>query len=224
MKSRIHIDWPNHLVAFVSTILGIFIAFQLDDWQEQRKLDKNLKATLEALHEEIEANLAIYEKNVERLSEWLDYYDFMSEHTVGNDLIVSESKLNAVRVNNPTRFKDLRQLRRVNDSLNAYVVDIKLDVLPITGVSTNNWQAAKSSGILTFLDHETITKLTFIYDWIERDFGMDENQFFKNKLQGSREDDGPKMIEDYRRIVDVTQFRLSRIKEVSSTLKIEKEK
>lgn len=30
------IDWRNHFVAFLSALLGIFIAFQLENWREGR--------------------------------------------------------------------------------------------------------------------------------------------------------------------------------------------
>jgi len=38
MENRIDkIDWLNHMIAFLSALLGIVIAFQLEDFQEDQK-------------------------------------------------------------------------------------------------------------------------------------------------------------------------------------------
>lgn len=44
MKSKI--DWVNHLIAFLSALLGILIAFQLEDYQEKQQEKEKLQIAL----------------------------------------------------------------------------------------------------------------------------------------------------------------------------------
>ena len=57
MKNKLsNIDWSNHIVAFFSALLGILIAFQLQDYQDDQKEEEELQITLEAIKKEIENN------------------------------------------------------------------------------------------------------------------------------------------------------------------------
>ena len=73
MKNKI--DWINHLIAFLSALLGILIAFQLEDYQDKQREKEELQITLTAVKNEVENNIKIYQTNIEQLSAWLDYYD-----------------------------------------------------------------------------------------------------------------------------------------------------
>jgi len=62
MKNKI--DWLNHGIAFLAALLGILIAFQLDDYQEDQQRKKELQITLSSIKKEIESNRRIYRFNV----------------------------------------------------------------------------------------------------------------------------------------------------------------
>ena len=51
-----------------------------------------------------------------------------------------------------------------------------------TGISTSSWQAGIYSGILIRLDHGRLSKLTHIYEWIEKDIGLNELEFLKGNV------------------------------------------
>ncbi|HEY0653924.1 MAG TPA: hypothetical protein VGD65_12385 [Chryseosolibacter sp.] len=214
------IDWYNHLVAFVSTLLGIFIAFQLEDWKDNRKQEQALAVALDAIKKEVQANVKIYQTNVAALSEFLEYRKFYEEHSdAKGNLITSEKTLNRIRGNHPNRTRDLRVLRKLNDSINVYTGGrLIYDVLPVTGISAVNWKAASSSGLLTSLDHEKLSQLTDIYGWIERDMGMDESEYFFNAIGVSEFDDLNRIVENYERIMRNTSFKLARIEKPMETL------
>jgi hypothetical protein len=69
------IDWPNHIIAFVSALLGILIAFQLEYYREEHKEDEELSKALIIVKKKVENNLQIYKTNTDNLGHWLAYYD-----------------------------------------------------------------------------------------------------------------------------------------------------
>ena len=58
------IDWLNHFVAFASSLLGILIAFQLDNWRESRGENEKMQIALQGIKKEIENNSIKREKKV----------------------------------------------------------------------------------------------------------------------------------------------------------------
>ena len=72
MKTKL--DWPNHIIAFFSALLGILIAFQLEGYRDTRKDNEELKSALISIKSEIDNNFNIYETNVEQLGIWLEYW------------------------------------------------------------------------------------------------------------------------------------------------------
>lgn len=214
------IDWYNHLIAFVSTLLGIFIAFQLEDWKENRRHEEALAVALDAIKQEVKANVKIYETNVSTLSEFLEYRRICEANSdqKGN-LLFSEKTFNAIRTNHPNRTRDLKITRKVNDSINVYSGGkLIFDVLPVTGISSVNWKAASSSGLLTTLDHQTLSSLTDIYGWIDRDMGMDESEYFLNAIGVGEYDDMDRIVDNYIRIVRNTRFKLYRMQKPMNDL------
>lgn len=208
------VDWTNHIVGFVSTLLGIFIAFQLDDWQDRKAQEERIEITLGAIKKEVDSNIAIYKINISKLSQWIEYCEFIQNHSNENGEVIStESALNSIKIKNQHRFKDLKVLKKHNDSLNVYKIDLMLDVLPETDKSTNNWEAAKSSGILNYMDHSRMAQLTQIYDWINKDLGVSDSDIYKNIIKVNQFTDIPTLIQDYKMIVRVSEMKLSRIEE-----------
>ncbi len=213
---QLKIDWTNHLVGFVTTLLGIFIAFQLDDWQDRRHQKEQLEITLAAIKNEIENNIDIYKRNSSRLSQFTEYLDFMKSHTKNGSIIASEFELSRIRSKNPDRLIDLKFVKKYDDTLNVYSGDhmIIFDVIPEFGISTANWEAAKSTGILSYIDQAKIARLTQIYSWINKDVGFNDADFFKTVIF-SLEELGSieKFTYNYKMIAKVSQFKLTMIDE-----------
>jgi hypothetical protein len=51
-------DWSGYLIEVVVVVLGILIAFQVDEWREGLQLERERLAALTRLHEETQTNLA----------------------------------------------------------------------------------------------------------------------------------------------------------------------
>jgi hypothetical protein len=67
------IDWPNHIIAFFSALLGILIAFQMEDYREGKGESEELETAMRSIQLEIENNLKIYQWNTKELSNFLAY-------------------------------------------------------------------------------------------------------------------------------------------------------
>lgn len=205
------VDWTNHIVGFVSTLLGIFIAFQLDDWQDRRAQEARTEINLQAIKKEIENNITIYKNNISKLSQFVEYYDvIMSCRREPTGMILSESKLNSLRLKNE-RFNDIKFLKKLNDTLSVYTEPVLVFDLVPEVISTDNWEAAKSSGILNHIDQSRMALLTGIYNWTNKDLGIDEASFYANLFGVVELPDVPTIIQGYKSTIQTSELRLNLI-------------
>src|SRR5689334_2332389 len=99
------VDWLNHLIAFVSALLGIFIAFQLDDWQERRSQQEKVRISLEAIRKEIDGNLEIYKSNIDSLSPFMDHIEFAMEHRSSDGLRATDREVRTLELKHGKKLK-----------------------------------------------------------------------------------------------------------------------
>jgi len=114
------IDWINHLIGFLTALIGIVIAFQLDDWQERRREEEKLKITLKAIKAEIDSNKEIYKTDALALNDWVEYWIFMQSHDEDNneEIIATEREMNQMKEQHPARFGNAKFIKKYRDSLN----------------------------------------------------------------------------------------------------------
>jgi hypothetical protein len=219
--NKIKIDWVNHLVAFISTLLGIYIAFQLNEWQNSINEKEKINSALSSIKLEIQKDISIYDENVSKISDLLGYINFIRNHSnTKGEIIASEASINEMKKMNIDRFRDLTLIKKLNDSLNIYKSSFIVDFVPVTGISTNNWEAAKFSGILISMNHSHVSILTSIYDWVVKDLGFDDSDFYKRLINKEKPgfDNLNTMIIDYQRIMNIYKFKSEKIKESFKTI------
>lgn len=206
------IDWKNHFVAFISTLFGIFIAFQLEDWRESRSEKERLKITFHSIKFEIEENLRIYRTNVTQIRDFLKYVDFILSHSKGDKLVMKTTDYSFYQTKYPSRFEYVKLIRNLNDSLSEYTGDLHVDFIPLTGISTSNWDAAKSTGVLTLAEPRMVSDLTYIYEWTYKDLGFVDSDFFKFFISNDEKfTDVDQMISNYKRLADIYEYKLNKI-------------
>jgi hypothetical protein len=206
------IDWRNHFVAFISTLLGIFIAFQLEDWRETRAEKERVKITFQSIKFEIEENLRIYQTNVTQIRDLLEYVDFILSHSTGDKLVMKTTDYNLYQAKYPDRFEYVKLIRNLNDSLSEYTGNLSVDFMPLTGISTSNWEAAKSTGVLTLAEPTKVADLTYIYEWTYKDLGFVDSDFFKFFISNDEKfTDLEQMISNYKRLADIYEYKLNKI-------------
>jgi hypothetical protein len=204
------IDWKSQMISFAATILGILIAFQLDDYQETVKAEQKATRTYQAIALEITENVARMEDGLNTLNVWLEYIDFIKSHDslAPPNLVCSEREFHYIVSRNGDRFANSKLIRSYKDTLNVYSLEsIRFDfLLPL--LSTSNWETAKSSGALNALEHEQISPLTEIYEWLTLDLGTNERKIHQmlstDQVQG--------LIKEYRRMRETYRIRLEMIK------------
>jgi len=104
MSSKI--DWLNHTVAFFSALLGILIAFQLEDYADNRKDNEELKSALNAIKNEINNNLNIYQTNVDQLGDWLEYWEVIKGIDENGVFAVAKNKYQKLNAKAPQRYEE----------------------------------------------------------------------------------------------------------------------
>lgn len=213
MKTKI--DWPNHLIAFFSALLGILIAFQLEDYRENRQDDEKLQNTVNAIQNEIDNNLKIYQTNVDQIGNWLEYWELFSRVDGDGLLEVNKYKYERLRTTSPNRFKGWILIQQMSDSVLVFQTngDLDVDILPETGISISSWTAGLYSGILNRFDHNRLVKLTHIYEWIEKDLGVSDRELLEDQF-GSGIHDINIIIAYFTRIVNVHELKYQRIKTI----------
>ena len=50
------IDWPNHLMAFISTLLGVWLAFSLGNYYERQREISRMEVAMNNVRQEIQKN------------------------------------------------------------------------------------------------------------------------------------------------------------------------
>ena len=214
-KSRI--NWLDHSIGFMSALFGIFIAFQLQDYQDNNREKEKLNITLSAIKNETENNLMIYSRNIEILSDWLNYYQNAITIRNEREVKVRRADYERKRIRYPERYKNWELLRSENDSILVFSDKsgvIHIDILPETGVSTSSWQAGIYSGILNRLDSKKLVTLTKIYDWFSKDLGLDDRDFLMDLVIDQKITDLNKIVEYYRRVIKIQGIKYEQVNSI----------
>ncbi|WP_296618980.1 hypothetical protein [Marivirga sp.] len=74
-----NIDWKNHLISFLSALIGLVIAFRLEEYRENSEEMDRLETAYELVIKEIESNIKIYDDNVTEIGYWLIYYEAVKD-------------------------------------------------------------------------------------------------------------------------------------------------
>jgi len=206
------IDWKNHVIAFFSALLGILIAFQLEDYRDDQQEKEKLRITLNAIKKEIESNRIIYQTNITKLSDFLEYFKLRELTNEKGELKLNKDKFERMKAKHSDRFLNWILLKQQNDSTSIFDThwEFFIDTAPETGISTSSWQAGLYEGILNRLDNNTLSQLTQIYEWVGKDIGLNEREFYENLVLSDITKIDP-LIVHYKKIIAVQQFKLDMI-------------
>jgi len=214
------VDWLNHSIGFLSALLGIFIAFRLENYRDNINEQERIEIVKQALKKEIQNNLKIYKTTVDDLTGWLEYSEFFYKKLNDRfELVVGVNEMSIMSKKYPSRFAGLKHLRSINDTLNAYRCNFLFDVTPTTGVSTSNWKAAVGSGTLSSMDYSLTSNLSQIYDWTDKEIGVSEKELYEIHLAINSIDPltiNKKTREHYSSLTKVYSFKYRIISEILS--------
>lgn len=179
------IDWSNHTIGFVSTIIGILIAFQLEEWRENHDEQARIDKAELSLVTELQRNKAGLENVVKENHDWLAYANFMFAHLRNDKLACTQQELDSISKVYPERFDNVTFLRKLNRTENLYNFSFEVDRHFIFQIETDAWAAAKSSGILNFMEQENVFWYVKTYKELERKLNDLTEQTMMDKLSES---------------------------------------
>ncbi|MEM6642302.1 MAG: hypothetical protein AAF616_04925 [Bacteroidota bacterium] len=117
------INWLDHLVNFLSVIIGVSLAFVISNKSEQFKLDREFKLNVEAILEEVNSDIRNFETyqipdNREKLERQNQALRLVSENTGGDSLT------QYLQV-----FFDINNYSPTNTTINSLITSGKLDLI-----------------------------------------------------------------------------------------------
>lgn len=214
------IDWKNHSIAFLSSLLGLFIAFQIQDWQDKRRDNEKAIKTMRALKNELIYNKELLERQLESVSIWVENTEFFLEKSQHqelreNEIYATQKEIDSCIKRNVKftyRMKNIQLIKKVNDTLNIYKADWIVFDISFHPLVTNQWQAAKSSGALSYMQQEQLALFSKAYEWIEKDLGkkefLESEVLFYDKLPGG---DLKGSLEIYKIIARADSIKLEKL-------------
>jgi hypothetical protein len=216
---QLNIDWTNHTLSFLSALLGIFIAFRLESYRESKSDSDKAEAMQIGIKSEIENNMRVFEGNINLTADWIAYYEFCAANdNKDNNLVLGDRAMINAKAKYPKRFDNLEIISSLSDTVKIYRYNILIDILPMDGVSTSNWNAAHASGLLNTLDFKLIADLSKIYEWTNKDIGLSDKVFYQNMLglTSTGFGDSRALTDYYYTLNKTSSFKLDRIKNTYS--------
>ena len=154
-KKKNKVDWLNHLVGLVAVVFGVLIAFWLNSWSEENRMEATLKVALENIKSEVGRNNDNLDTIIQSnktlhtfLSTFLDSVDENMKVTV------SDSAWNQLVMRYPQYLSDGKS-----------GVQIDLDLFQLSDVA---WSAAHRTDAFSSMDYDLAFTLEKAYTLQEK--------------------------------------------------------
>jgi hypothetical protein len=168
--SNFKADWTNHLIGFIATILGILIAFELQDWQETRKENEKLELGIQSLKLEITANRELIKSGLEKFKYFNGYTNLIVRHLKTDSTIIYPiSRWDSLISNYPDIFLESNIIKQVGPNDIEIKFKVPVDFFP-PKIYTDNWEAVKSSGLLNTFPQDKLVKFIRLYSELNRNW------------------------------------------------------
>ncbi len=163
--SQYKIDWPNHIIGFFSALFGILIAFELEEWRDEKNqieiahiAFENLKKEVQINQNSLHENIAINIKHLKSLQGLLSQMD--------NQLGFIGSKAEADSINkhfSQVAFIEWDDLVNKSKMVKPVVI-IGLHNITIPMLQSSAWESAKATGALNLMEYEKVLSLSSLYN------------------------------------------------------------
>lgn len=168
------IDWPNHIVNFITTIIGIIIALSLDERWNDRETDARLREFRELLSGEMKSNIDGLENFLSYSSIHEQQLRFLLEKNINDDVIVcGQADLDSAQTAwGSNGF--FNNVEKAGD--NKFRVSYTVKMFEYKYENTV-WESFKNTDLINHMSSEEISDLTRQYALIEK-FGtiIDESK------------------------------------------------
>lgn len=163
------IDWPNHVVGFFSALFGILIAFELDEWKENRKEEKVAINAFVRLQQEIDINRNTLHETVRTNLELVNGLQMKVLDKVNDKLLFTGTVEEAREINNDPQlssiaFIHLRDEATGSVSRKGLELHVIFSGLIHPVIHNSAWESAKTIGALNNMSYEKVLSLSSIYN------------------------------------------------------------
>ena len=160
---RFRIDWPNHIIGFFIALFGILIAFELDEWREQKKELALAKSAFENIKKEVDINQNILHENISlNLKTIRKVKEILIK--VDRNLLFTGSREEADSINK--KFGKLLFIDVPDESRakSGWPLHVGLGNIIVPSLHSSAWESAKAIGALNFMPYEKVVSLSFVYN------------------------------------------------------------
>jgi len=160
------IDWPNHTIGFFSALFGILIAFELDQWREQKQEEEVAQNAFAKLKQEIQINRNTLHETVNTNLELLSLLKSKVLPRLNDNLQFTGTRVEADSINNHKNlmmvaFVDTIPGRTPKKNPPVHIAFGNL-IQPVLQYSA--WESAKATGVLNFMNYEKVLSLSSVYN------------------------------------------------------------
>lgn len=156
------IDWPNHFMAFVSTLLGVWLAFYLGNYNEYKREHARMEVAIKSVRQELTKNLAKTKEHMVHVDSLLGAIKAFSKLIDDNMNMVATENQMADFIEHHGWFMRLGEKRPLRDSFFEYDGRLNLN-LHYANLSEIAWENTKLMDVLHLIDTETAFQLHGIY-------------------------------------------------------------
>jgi uncharacterized protein YeeX (DUF496 family) len=158
--AKVKIEWLNHLLGFLGVILGVLIAFWLNNWAQDRKEMKIARVALANIRNEVARNLESLDSVILLNQRQMSFFDAYLEYTTDDMGFRGEQRY----------IDSLKQLypEYIQDKNNV-TVSLRLYELPDVA-----WRTTLNSSVLSAIDFELVYHLNETYSLQQKLSQMDK--------------------------------------------------
>lgn len=156
------IDWLNHLIGFIATIIGIYVGLNLEQRQNLNEQKDRLQEYKRLINEEIKVNIHNLDTFIRHNLQYEAMTRFLLEKKLENGVIsCTQSELDSFKLKNPSTgyLMDFKKLDEHKLKANSYAFSSG------TFVNQNTvWESFKNTDLLNVLPINDIKRFTKIYN------------------------------------------------------------
>ena len=163
------IDWSNHIVGFFSALFGILIAFELDEWKENRKEEKVAANAFVRLQQEIDINRNMLHEMVNSNLSLISDLQTKVLHKVNDRLLFTGTIEEANAINGDSHlsaiaFVHMHDLTTREPHKRELELHVIFSGLVHPTIHNSAWESAKTIGALNNMSYEKVLSLSSLYN------------------------------------------------------------
>jgi len=200
------IDWKNHAIGFIATIIGIIIGLNLDERQNENETQRRLRDFNKLINSEIKTNIANLDTLLDNSHKYELRLRFLVNKNIEDNVIhCTQKELDSVN-NVRTRYPFIINYDKITvDKFRVYYAVSTFDF----DYQNTVWESFKSTDLINNMAAEEITTLTNIYlDLVKKSKEINDRKEQIWKLTDGRRTDKSLSslgIKDYlSRLIDLT--------------------